>query len=79
MAGNRPLEPPDAVPPETNAELRTQLTDSKHLREEAEGKLVKAELQVKEMSGVLRRIAQAMESNPQSWDELFGARVKKRP
>lgn len=55
----------------TAEEVAEQLRRSLALREEAEAKHEKAEETATEMSRVLRRIASAIDRNPQSWDALF--------
>jgi hypothetical protein len=61
-------EPPK---PLADEELEAQLTTSRKLREEADVVVKRAEETASDMSRILRRIASAMDRNPQSWDALF--------
>jgi len=64
------------APPEISPETKEQLAVSSQLRAEAEVKIVRAERSASEMAGMLRRLAEAIDRNPTSWDELF---AKQRP
>lgn len=66
---------PDDETPDT---LTRQLEHSRHLRQEAERTMERAEETTGEMAGVLRRIAEAMDRNPRSWDELFRSNRRER-
>ena len=58
-------------PPRVADDVRQQLAESLQLRQEAENKAIRADRSASEMARVLRRIAEAMDRNPNSWDELF--------
>jgi hypothetical protein len=58
-------------------EVRKQLDESRKIRADAEGTLDRAEATASEMSKVLRKIAAALDRNPQTWDDLFGASGKR--
>lgn len=60
--------------PPTDDELAEQLRVSRAVRADAEAKRERADETAGEMSRVLRRIAAAMDRNPQSWDALFDGR-----
>ncbi len=60
--------------PAISEDVQRQLEESKAIREDAESKHVRAEQTAGEMSKVLRRIAEAMDRNPKSWDDLFDRR-----
>lgn len=60
--------------PVSREEIHAQLRESRRLREEAEGKSERADQTAGEMAKILRRIAAAMDRNPQSWDDLFDGR-----
>lgn len=64
--GGQPKPPPE--------EVEVVLAASKQKKDEAERVIKRNEESTVDMSRVLRRIAFAMESNPQSWDELFRGR-----
>jgi len=55
----------------TAEEVAAALRRSLALREEAEARHERAEETAGEMSRVLKRIAEAIDRNPQSWDALF--------
>jgi hypothetical protein len=57
--------------PLADEELEAQLVESRKLREQANVKVKRAEETAVDMSRILRRIAEAMDRNPQSWDALF--------
>jgi hypothetical protein len=60
-----PLKPPTAE------EVAEQLRRAQAVRQEAEGKIERAEATASEMSRILKRLASAIDRNPQSWDELL--------
>lgn len=72
--GERPQQTPVVAPPEViiAEEVRNQLAESQKLRAEAEAKVDRAEATASEMSKILRRIARAIDDNPQTWDALLG-------
>lgn len=77
MGVNLPPARPGAAPPDPSAvseDVHIQLAESQELRKAAEEKVVRAEQTAGEMSRVLRRIAEAMDRNPQTWDDLFRER-----
>lgn len=57
-------------------DLDAQLRESKQLQEEAQKRVERVDEKVSEMTRMLRRIANAIDRNPDSWDKLFsdGAR-----
>jgi hypothetical protein len=67
-----PLDAPIAVSPETTQ----QLAESAEIRGDAEVKRQRAEETASEMSRILRRLAEAIDRNPQSWDALLGRRER---
>lgn len=67
-----------APEPITDEAVAAQLQISRQLVAEAEVTHQRAEESASEMARVLRRIAAAMERNPQSWDDLFDRR-RQRP
>jgi hypothetical protein len=71
MVDNRPSSSDETPRPLADEELEAQLVESRNLRKEAEGKVKRAEETAVDMSRILRRIAEAMDRNPQSWDALF--------
>lgn len=61
-----------AIPePVTDEAVAAQLQESRRLVAEAEVKHQRADQTASEMARILRRIAAAMERNPNSWDDLF--------
>jgi hypothetical protein len=80
MADNKPSSSDETPRPLADEELEAQLVESRNLRREAEVKVKRAEETVVDMSRILRRIAAAMDRNPQTWDSLFdGEQQRKRP
>lgn len=71
MADNKPSNNDVTPRPLADEELEEQLVESRKLRKEAEVKVKRADQTASEMSTVLKRIADAMDRNPQSWDALF--------
>lgn len=57
--------------PPSDKELAEQLERSRQLVAEAEIKHQRADDTVSDMAKTLRRIAAAMNRNPESWDDLF--------
>ena len=55
----------------SSTEVADQLQHSRSVRDEVEVKRQRAEETAGEMSRILRRIAEAIDRNPQSWDSLF--------
>lgn len=68
-----------AVPNMTHDEdMEPQLEESRRIRMEIEDKLSRADETAGEMARMLRRIAAAIDRNPRTWDELFGAQERER-
>ena len=66
--------PPDVEAPSptvTDEQVDSALQISQRVRDEAEPKIERAEVPASEVSGLLRRLSEAMDRNPRSWDDLF--------
>lgn len=70
-----PPDPADATTITVTEEVRTQIDESRILRKDANEKVAKAEESVSEMTNILRRIAQVIDSNPHTWDDLFNTKT----
>lgn len=57
-------------------DVEQQLIESRRIREEATATTERADVAIGEMSRILRRIAGAIERNPQSWDDLFDGKSR---
>lgn len=55
----------------SDEELEEQLRESKRRQHEAHQVIERADETASEMAKVLRRLAAAIDRNPQSWDSLF--------
>jgi uncharacterized membrane protein len=64
---------PSAAPRNSpsDEDLDAQLAESRKLREHATQVTERADKTASEMSSVLRRLALALDRNPQTWDALF--------
>lgn len=67
---------PDPVAPDED--VSAVLSEAKQARKTAEQSAQRAETQVQAAVGVLRRIAEALERNPTTWDDLLGADRRER-
>lgn len=76
--GERMHNSHDAETPKTptSEEVAAQLEASFHVKREGEIKAVRAEETAGDMSRILKRIAEAMDRNPTSWDALFTERKR---
>jgi hypothetical protein len=58
--------------PSADEVVEAQLQESRRTRADIEMKRLRADTVANDMARVLRRIAAAVEKNPQTWDDLFG-------
>lgn len=65
------VEKPQINPDVPDVELHQQLADSRLMRAEAEQKLERADATASEVANIFRRLAAAIDRNPQTWDALL--------